>query len=262
MSLLLGPLISLGLLFAIFLPLEKLFPAHRQAVLRREWWTDLFFFLGQYFLWTAPVVAVLTLVLVHADDLPLAGLRAAFAAQPFALQLLEVILLCDLGIYWAHRWSHRNKFLWRFHRVHHTAERLDWLAAYREHPFDNLYTRLVENLPAILLGFPLEALAGLAVFRGMWALYIHSNVSLTPGPLRYLLGAPRLHHWHHEIGHHSRVNFANLSPLMDLLFGTYHDPGSMPERYGIAARLRHGYVHQMVDPLLPRALRRRLPGRS
>ena len=73
MGTLLGPLLPLALLFAIFLPLEKLFPAHRQAVLRREFWTDLRFFLGQYFLWTAPVVAVLTLVLVHANDLPLQG---------------------------------------------------------------------------------------------------------------------------------------------------------------------------------------------
>ena len=49
------------------------------------------------------------------------------------------------------------------------------------------------------------------------------------------------------------MNFANLSPLMDLAFGTYHDPGRMPERYGIAQRIPHGYVRQLVDPLLPEA---------
>ena len=257
MEFLLEPLLAFVVLLAVFLPLEKLFPAHEQPVLRKEWWTDLAFFLGQYLLWTAPVVAVLAWFVRNAEALPLAGVRASFATLPFAVQCFVVILLCDVGIYWAHRWSHKNAFLWRFHRVHHTAERIDWLAAHREHPFDNLYTRLVENLPAILLGFPLPALAGFAVFRGMWALYIHSNVALTPGPLSMLLGSPRLHHWHHAVSHHGHVNFANLSPLMDLLFGTYHDPGHMPERYGIPKRLPHAYVRQLVDPLVPERWKRR-----
>lgn len=242
-------LFSFAILFVVFLPLERLFPAQRQRVFRKEWGTDLLFFLGQYLVWTAPVVAGLVLVHRHLDALPLQGLRTAIAAQPFWLQFLEVIFLSDVAIYWAHRFSHRNRFLWRFHKVHHTAERLDWIAAHREHPFDNLYTRLVENLPVILLGFPLEALAGFAMFRGMWAIYIHSNTSLTPGPLRYLIGAPRLHHWHHEKERGGRVNFANLSPLMDLMFGTYHDPGHMPKRYGIEEDASHNYFVQLVAPL-------------
>lgn len=252
--------VSLGTLALIFAPLERLFPAHQQGAVRRESGTDLLFFLGQFLLWTAPVVAAITWFVHAADRLPLAGVRAAVAAWPLALQIAAVVVLCDVCIYWAHRWSHRSPFLWRFHRVHHTAERLDFLAAYREHPFDNLFTRTVENAPAILLGFPLEVIAGFAVFRGLWAVYIHSNVALEPGPLRVLLGSPRLHHWHHERTSHGRVNFANLSPLMDRLFGTYHDPGHMPERYGIAQRVPRGYAAQIVGPVLPRRLERRVFG--
>ena len=120
----------------------------------------------------------------------------------------------------------------------------------REHPFDNLYTRLVENLPLMLLGIPLHLLAGFAVFRGLWSLFIHSNTTLDPGPLRRLLGSPRLHHWHHAIDG-GRVNFANLSPLMDLLFGTYCDPGRMPERYGITEPAPRRYLAQLAAPLWP-----------
>lgn len=257
---LLETLTSFLLLVVVFLPLERLFPGNRQRLLRAEWGTDLLFFLGQYLLWTAPVVAVLVAVHRHIGVLPIAGLQAGFAALPFWLQFVLAILLSDCCIYWAHRFAHHNGFLWRFHRVHHTAEHVDWLAAHREHPVDNLYTRLVENLPPILLGFPLPALAGLAVFRGMWAIFIHANVSLGPGPLRYLLGSPRLHHWHHELEHCGRVNFANLSPLMDLLFGTFHDPGRMPVRYGVPDRIAHGWLAQMVAPLWPvRAWRRSRP---
>ncbi|QDV05067.1 Fatty acid hydroxylase superfamily protein [Planctomycetes bacterium Poly30] len=252
--------LALALLALIYLPLERLFPAHEQAIRRKEWGTDLLFFLGQHFLWTAPVVLALVAVGRWTNELPLAGVRQSVGAWPLWLQILTVVVLCDVCIYWAHRWSHSSPFLWRFHRVHHTAERLDFLAAYREHPFDNLFTRTVENLPAILLGFPLELIAGFALFRGLWAVYIHSNTSLDPGPLRYLLGSPRLHHWHHDVGLHSRINFANLSPLMDLVFGTYHDPGHMPGRYGVHARIRHGYLAQLVEPIL--GFRMQTPERS
>jgi sterol desaturase/sphingolipid hydroxylase (fatty acid hydroxylase superfamily) len=253
MQTLLDTLAAFLLLLAVFVPLERLFPGNRQRLLRAEWGTDLLFFLGQYLLWTTPVVAVLVAVHRNIDILPIGGLQAAVAALPFWLQFVLAIVLSDFCIYWAHRFAHQNAFLWRFHRVHHTAEHVDWLAAHREHPLDNLYTRLVENLPLIVLGFPLPALAGFAMFRGLWAIFIHANVSLSPGPLRYLLGSPRLHHWHHELGCSGRVNFANLSPLMDLLFGTLHDPGHMPERYGIKDRISHGYVAQLVEPLWPSA---------
>ena len=245
-------LLTFGVLMVVFLPLERLFPAHRQRVIRREWGTDVLFFLGQFLVWTTPVVAVLTFVYFNAKSvLPLEGLQEAVRSLPYWGQFLLAIGLCDMAIYWGHRLSHTNKFLWRFHRVHHTSERLDWVAAYREHPFDNLYTRLIENLPLILLGFPLYTIAGFMVFRGIWAVYIHSNVALDPGPLRYILGSPRLHHRHHDYEGGGRVNFANVSPLMDLLFGTYDDPGKMPERYGISDDVSHNYVRQLVDPLLP-----------
>jgi sterol desaturase/sphingolipid hydroxylase (fatty acid hydroxylase superfamily) len=252
---LIDTLTSFAILFAIFTPLERLFPAQRQRVFRAEWGTDLLFFLGQYWLWTGPVVAALAIAQRYAYRLPIAGLQALVRGQPFWLQALEVVLLSDVSIYWVHRWSHSNRFLWSFHRVHHTAERIDWLAAHREHPFDNLLTRATENLPLILLGFPLHTLAGFAMFRGLWALYIHSNCALTPGPLRFLVGAPRLHHWHHAIESRGRVNFANLSPVMDLVFGTYHDPGRMPASYGLDEKSSHNYFVQLAAPLVPESLR-------
>ena len=51
----------LGLLFVVFLPLERLFPGRRDRVFRREYGTDLLFFAGQYLLWNAPVVTALVL---------------------------------------------------------------------------------------------------------------------------------------------------------------------------------------------------------
>src|SRR5262245_42074380 len=99
---------SFAILLAVFLPLELLFPANGQRVLHKEWRTDLLCFLGQYLLWTAPVVAVLTAVHHNAALLPLEGLHAGVRALPFWSQLLLVLLVSDIAIYWGHRFSHSN----------------------------------------------------------------------------------------------------------------------------------------------------------
>jgi len=103
----------------------------------------------------------------------------------------------------------------------------------------------------MVLGFPLQTIASFLALRGVWAAYIHSNVRLPIGPLRWFLGAPELHHWHHyrdrDVG-----NYCNLSPLMDILFGTYHCPDHEPERFGIKEPTPRTYWGYMIQALLPR----------
>ena len=239
-----------------FTPLERAFAARRQALLRREWMTDFAFLLGQYWVCAGAVIASLSafsaLVAPH-----LTRLQIAVAAQPFWLQACEAVLLGDLLIYWAHRLSHRYDVLWRFHRVHHTAEHLDWLAAYREHPLDGLFTQFWINLPGILMGFPIELIAGVAAFRGMWAVFIHSNVRLPLGWLGIVLGSPELHHWHHDREHGGHSNYANLNPLMDILFGTYQRPLRRPE-FGVNESVPRGYLAQLMYPLVPARVAQRV----
>jgi sterol desaturase/sphingolipid hydroxylase (fatty acid hydroxylase superfamily) len=108
------------------------------------------------------------------------------------------------------------------------------------------------NLPALVLGFPLDTIAGFIAFRGLWAIYIHSNVRLPIPGLRIILGSPELHHWHHDRDRDAG-NYANISPLMDILFGTYRCPDHEPEHFGINEPTPKSYLGQLVRPLLPRA---------
>ncbi|MGL5017578.1 MAG: sterol desaturase family protein [Luteolibacter sp.] len=232
----------------LFHPLERAFPAKPgQRFLRPEWWLDLGFFLGQYLLWSGLVLWLLTYFANGIDVGIPPGFRAAVVTLPWWLQAVLVVLLSDFSVYWGHRLQHRIPFLWRFHSIHHSAEHLDWLAAHREHPLDTVYTMGLINIPAFLLGFPLETLAGLIAFRGIWAIYIHSNVRLNIGPLKWLIGAPELHHWHHDRARDAG-NYANISPLMDLAFGTYRCPDHEPEGFGIQEEIPRGYLGQMLHP--------------
>ena len=236
------------LLTLIFVPLERVFAARAWRGFQKGWLTDLLFFVGQTYLWTFPVVLVLGAVADLISQLPLDGLQKGLAGHHPVIQVIVALLTSDLCTYWGHRLSHRLPWLWRFHRVHHTSKHLDWLAAYREHPLDNLYTRLIENVPLLVLGIPWHFIAGLAAFRGLWAVFIHSNVELHVGPLAYVLGAPRLHHWHHDESRGRTDNFANLNPLMDLVFGTYFDPGKMPETVGFSGEKDKGFVALILRP--------------
>jgi sterol desaturase/sphingolipid hydroxylase (fatty acid hydroxylase superfamily) len=253
MSLLWTALYALGsLLFLVivFRPLEVLFPAHPgQPLFRPAWRLDLCFFAGQYLLWSGLVLGALVCLRDWLDGLVPEAFRASVAAQPWWLQVLEVIVLSDFIIYWGHRLQHRVGFLWRFHKVHHSAEHLDWLAAHREHPLDTIYTVGLINFPAFVLGFPLSTLAGFIAFRGLWAIYIHSNVRLPIGPLKALIGAPELHHWHHDRDREAG-NYANISPLMDVLFGTYRCPDHEPAAFGINEPSPRTYVGHLLRPLL------------
>jgi sterol desaturase/sphingolipid hydroxylase (fatty acid hydroxylase superfamily) len=242
--------LSIVFLLILFVPLEKVFPARKQKILRPHWLLDLCFFLGQYFLWSSVVFLLLTYFGDFLAAIIPESFRLAVAAQPWWLQAIEVVVLSDLIIYWGHRLQHNVDFLWRFHKVHHSATHLDWLAAHREHPLDTVYTVGLINLPAFVLGFPLETIAGLIAFRGLWAIYIHSNVRLPIGPLRVLIGAPELHHWHHDKARDAG-NYANISPLMDWIFGTYTCPDHEPESFGISEDFPQHYAGQLIQPLLP-----------
>ena len=246
-----GALVSFALLAAMFVPLERLFPARKQPILRPRLRTDAAYFFGQYLVWSTLAVVVLTWVRLALDGAALARLHDALAAQPTVLRALEVVIAGDLLVYAWHRACHASPLLWRFHAVHHTAEHLDWLAAHREHPLDGLTTQLAQNLPAFVAGFPLGAIAALAAFRGAWGIFIHSNTRLPLGPLRLLFGAPELHHFHHRklrAGERTE-NFANLAPWIDWIFGTYSFPvGEETYPLGLDEEWPNDYVGQLVQP--------------
>ena len=79
----------------------------------------------------------------------LAGATAWIAAQtggsiwpsdwPIAAQLVLLLLAGDAGRYWGHRLAHTVPFLWRFHAVHHSAKRLWFFNAFRQHPIDKAW---------------------------------------------------------------------------------------------------------------------------
>jgi len=241
--------LALLTLCVVFVPLEWALPAWRgQRRVRLGLGADLAFFGGQYVLFAGLAVGWLTWVSTQAASLEaVSALRAHVTAWPLWSRVALAILGGDLCMYWGHRLQHHWEPLWRFHAVHHTAERLDFVAAHREHPLDGLYTQTLMNLPAIAVGLPIEHLMGLVAFRGLWAILLHANAGLRLGVVGDVLGSPQLHHWHHARDRHAG-NYANLAPYLDRLFGTYHRPPQRPVEVGIAQAHPRGYLALLLWP--------------
>ncbi|GAA6153167.1 sterol desaturase family protein [Pseudoteredinibacter isoporae] len=144
---------------------------------------------------------------------------------PLALQLVLALLLAEFGRYWVHRWAHELSFLWRFHAVHHSVERLYWLNAARFHPLEKILLHIPETLPFILLGANAEVLALYFVTTGIHGLFQHSNIQLKLGPLNYVFAMAELHRFHHsKVIRESNSNYGNNLIVWDLVFGTFYWP--------------------------------------
>jgi sterol desaturase/sphingolipid hydroxylase (fatty acid hydroxylase superfamily) len=236
---------------AIFIPMERVFALRQQRVFRAGWRTDLVHFVVNNLLTTALlVVTVIGIGTALRAAVP-GSLRSAIAGQSLGLQFIEAFLLAELCGYWAHRATHTVPVLWRFHRVHHSIEEMDWLAAGRLHPIDQAFTRSCVVLPIVALGFTRATFGAFLVLMTFQALFIHANVRFRFGPLRWLISTPEFHHWHHSgdpAAYNS--NFAGELPVLDLLFGTLHLPaGKRPDSYGIAESAPPGYLAQLMWPL-------------
>lgn len=152
---------------------------------------------------------------------------------PLAGQLILMLLLGDAGRYWGHRLAHTIPFLWNFHAVHHSAKRLWWWNATRQHPVDKTWFTFTEMLFPVLLGA--EGIV-LSMYLGVTAVCgysQHCNIDLKLGPLYWFFNVVDLHRWHHSKNpKESDNNYGNNLIIYDRLFGTYYHP----ERQGDSER--------------------------
>ena len=248
-------LIGFVVLFAIFVPMESLFPlVRRQFWQRRGAGADLVHFFITGAVRKLLVLFALVVLVYWLGFLIYPPLQATLTSLPWWLQFLIANVVFDVGAYWGHRWAHTIPFLWRFHAVHHSSEHLDWFAASRLHPVDQTFIRVCGILPVYLLGFSKVTFGGLIALEGLLAIFIHANVKWRFGWLEWLVATPAFHHWHHanESAETSNKNYSGLLPWVDWVFGTMYLPKRFPHKYGIDEPMPDNYVGQMTQPFRPR----------
>ncbi len=229
----LSQIIGLAVLSLIFALLERIGAAlPHKSLLRRERLIDfVYWFFTPWVSRTAAAAAVFVVIALVSSK-PSASW---FGGQPLALQMIELLIAADLLGYASHRLFH-SRPLWRFHAIHHSSEDVDWLAATRLHPVNEIGSRIAQVVPLYLLGFRGTPLAAVAPILAFYAIFLHANLRWDFGPLRYVIASPAFHRWHHTSQEEGLDrNFAGLFPWIDLLFGTFYMPrGLQPQRFGVS----------------------------
>jgi sterol desaturase/sphingolipid hydroxylase (fatty acid hydroxylase superfamily) len=249
-------ILNLILYSAVFVPLERLFALRpEQAVFRGQWVLDLTYFFINSLLMELLTILTLQPALVLFDWARVPVVRDYIAAIPLVLQVPMLLLVADFTQYWVHRTFHVVPFLWRFHAIHHSAERMDWLAGSRLHLVDVIVTRGLTYVPIFVLGFSDSALYVYVFIVAAQATFIHANVRWEFRPLRRLIATPAFHHWHHSAERAAvNKNFAVHTPIWDIVGGTFYLPERWPEAYGLGdgSRVPARWVSQLIYPFRAR----------
>jgi len=172
--------------------------------------------------------------------------------SPLWVQLLLVAAVLDLSLYAMHRISHHVPWLWRFHMIHHSAERLYWMNGERRHP---LHAALMAGPGLVLLFASGAPSAVVATWLGILTVHLgfqHSNLDYRVGWLRYVLGVAEIHRWHHKRDFEdAQVNFGEFLMVWDRLFGTFYDSTGKQADANVGLRERDypkGYLGQLTEP--------------
>ena len=150
---------------------------------------------------------------------------------------LITFIAIDFVFYWYHRASHRVRFLWCAHVVHHSSEHMNLGTALRQSP-TGPFTKALFYWPLPLLGFDPLVIASAGALATLYGFWTHTQVvKKLWGPLEWLFVTPSHHRAHHGSNpEYVDRNYGNFLIVWDRLFGTFQ-PEVAPVRYGLISNI-------------------------
>ena len=157
---------------------------------------------------------------------------------------LTHFVFMDFFRFLQHYCFHRIPFLWKFHKIHHSARIMTPLTLYRTHPVESLVSSLrrilVTGVLSGLFLFYTQSVIDIYTIMGVNALDFifnffasnlrHSHVWLSFGPLNRVFVSPAHHQIHHSRNiRHRDKNMGFALSLWDQLFGTFYQVGGSRE---------------------------------
>jgi len=147
-------------------------------------------------------------------------------------------LCVEFAYYWFHRASHRIRWMWATHSVHHSAGQLTLLSSFRLGWTNLLSAGWIFYAPLVLAGFHPVLVFGLLAFNLRYQFFLHTEAVGRLGPIEWIFNTPAHHRLHHASNDvYLDRNYGGVLIIFDRLFGTLavDQPGEAP-RYGLAHR--------------------------
>lgn len=228
----LGTIIMFLIYGAIFAPLEHLIPFSRKWLDDRETTVDIMLFFGGKF-WGDYIntpLRLATIALVVQEISPEIGRSIWPSYLHPVIQVLILLSVKDFFRYWYHRWMHENEFMWRWHAVHHSSERLYWFNGTRSHPLEGLISSFLWGIPLAFVQAPVEIVFVTGLLGRTIGRFQHTNMDVILGPFDYIFSSPKNHRYHHSRKlEEGNSNYGGDVIFWDILFGTFHLPkGQQP----------------------------------
>lgn len=140
---------------------------------------------------------------------------------------LPVILLAlvaqDFVYYWKHRASHRIRWLWSAHVVHHSSEHYNLSTALRQPWTSNFTGYVLMSSPLILIGFHPMLIIFVGAINLLYQYWIHTEaIRKMPRGFEFIFNTPSHHRVHHSTHPtHLDMNYAGIFIVWDRIFGTF-----------------------------------------
>jgi len=160
------------------------------------------------------------------------------------LSSFPAFILLFLGLeffyYWYHRASHRIRFFWATHAVHHSPNQLSLSTSFRLGWTNKLTGTTMFYTPLVYIGFEPKVVLTALSLNLLYQFWLHTTLIPKLGWLEWILNTPSAHRVHHASNlDYLDANYGGVLIIFDRLFGTYR-----PERveepciYGLVKPMR------------------------
>ena len=201
---------------------------------------------------------LVTTLLVHLGHVAVRLVEVAIVAAPVAfvwshrlttidatrpLGLVGLVVAFEFLYYWYHRASHRIRWFWATHVVHHSATRINLTAALRLGWTGAISGSFVFFLPLVWAGWSPTAVAAMTAADLAYQFFLHTELLPALGPLEWVLNTPRHHCVHHAANPDCLDrNYGGMTIVFDRLFGTFAAAPAEPLRYGAIGQIGRAHV--------------------
>lgn len=154
--------------------------------------------------------------------------------------LLLCFVLDDLAYYWSHRFSHRVRWFWGNHVVHHSSQYFNLTTALRQSWFSNAAGIFLFKVPLVVVGFHPLAIIFVASFNTIYQFWIHTEaIERMPRWFEAVFNTPSHHRVHHANNpDYLDRNYAGTLIIWDKIFGTFvAENVADPPRFGLVKNI-------------------------
>jgi len=152
--------------------------------------------------------------------------------------LIALLLADDFSYYWFHRMSHKMRYFWASHVVHHSSQHYNLSTALRQSWTGEISGSFLFYAWMPLVGFdPLWILTAQSI-NLIYQYWIHTEViRKMPRWFEFLFNTPSHHRVHHGSDlQYLDMNYAGMLIIWDRMFGTFIDETKAPT-YGLITNI-------------------------